>query len=107
MRTLLSQLWDDDRGAVISVELILVVGILVFGIIPGLVAMRNSVTAALASLANLISMLTPTFTFSQVSLGGGQTGYVLIGQFNTNAPTVSSVPVAPVNVDANVVSPAP
>src|SRR5947209_16507818 len=38
MANSLRQLWADDHGAVISTELVLVIGILIFGIIPGLVA---------------------------------------------------------------------
>src|SRR5207244_3216190 len=46
MSNVLRRLWADDRGAVISTELVLVIAILIFGIIPGLVALRNSVIAA-------------------------------------------------------------
>ncbi len=64
MSTLLRQLWADDDGAIISVEFILVISILIFGIIPGLVALRNSVNAALTTTGNLIVALVPSFTFS-------------------------------------------
>lgn len=47
--TLLNKLWKDDRGAVISTELILVLGIAVFGLIPGLVILRDSINKAFAS----------------------------------------------------------
>ncbi len=78
MTKLLARLWDDDRGAVISSELILVLGILVFGLIPGLVAMRNSVNAALATIGNFLGRITPSFTFS---------GYAIVpeGGINTIA----------------------
>ena len=70
MSKLLARLWDDDQGAVISVELVLVLGILIFGIIPGLVALRNSVIAALGTIGNAITQIVPSFTYS---------GYAVIG----------------------------
>ena len=42
MTRLLGGLWHDDNGGVISVELVLIISILIFGMIPGLVALRNS-----------------------------------------------------------------
>jgi len=51
----MSKFWQDDEGAVISVELILVIAILIFGIIPGLVALRNSVIAAFVNIGNALS----------------------------------------------------
>jgi Flp pilus assembly pilin Flp len=113
MTNLLSKLWADDDGAVISVEFILVVSILVFGIIPGLVALRNSVNAALTSTGNLLNALLPSFTFSGwvvgASAGGNdvaqvngfqrdfsQTTYLTADQTAPVAlPTIIIVPPAP------------
>lgn len=69
MSNMLRRLWADDRGAVISVELVLIIGILIFGIIPGLVALRNSVIAALGTIGNVISTIVPSFTFSGFAIG--------------------------------------
>lgn len=69
MSTMLRRLWADDRGAVISTELVLVIGILIFGIIPGLVALRNSVIAALGTIGNTLTNLVPTFTYSGYAIG--------------------------------------
>src|SRR5438105_4168242 len=52
MRSLFSKLWADDKGAVVAPELILIVGILVIGLIPGLVALRNAEDASLADIGN-------------------------------------------------------
>lgn len=78
MSSLMRQLWADDDGAIISIEFILVVSILIFGIIPGLVALRNSVNAALTTTGNLIVALVPSFTFSGwiVSDSGGNGNFV-------------------------------
>ncbi len=55
MSKTLRRLWNDDEGAIISVELILIIGILIFGIIPGLVALRNSIVAAMVTTGNILS----------------------------------------------------
>jgi len=69
MSNVARRLWADDRGAVISTELVLIIGILIFGLIPGLVAMRNSVIAALGTIGNTLANLVPTFTYSGFAIG--------------------------------------
>jgi hypothetical protein len=64
MTRLLSRLWDDDDGGVISVELVLIISILIFGLIPGFVALRNSGIAFMTTLGNLMNAIIPSFTFS-------------------------------------------
>ncbi len=80
MTNVLRRLWTDDRGAVISVELILVIGILIFGIIPGLVAMRNSINAALGTIGNILTTIVPSFTFSGFAIGGNAPANCTIAQ---------------------------
>jgi Flp pilus assembly pilin Flp len=74
MSNVLRRLWADDRGAVISTELVLVIGILIFGIIPGLVALRNSVIAALGTIGNVLTTVVPSFTFSGFAIGRASGG---------------------------------
>jgi Flp pilus assembly pilin Flp len=112
MSKLLAQLWNDDQGAVISTELVLVIGILVFGIIPGLVALRNSVNASLATIGNVLGNITPSFTFSGYAIGaqsGGST-IALVGglqlDYTTNTDLTASQ-VAPIVGTYVVVLPAP
>ena len=69
MTNLLRKLWADDDGAIISVELLLIVSILIFGLIPGLVALRNSIDAALTTTGNALVALVPSFTFSGFLVG--------------------------------------
>lgn len=107
------RLWADDRGAVISTELVLIIGILIFGIIPGLVALRNSVIAALGTIGNVITTVVPSFTFSGFAIGraggGGTIAEVQGFQLDTtttNALTGAQlVPVALGTV--SVIPPAP
>jgi hypothetical protein len=58
MRQLLRRLWCDDRGAIISGELLLISTILVLGIIPGIVALRNGIVVELTEIANAIVAIT-------------------------------------------------
>jgi Flp pilus assembly pilin Flp len=74
MYRLLSRLWLDNRGAVISTELILLIAIVIFGLIPAFVAMRNSVIASMGTIGNTLSSLVPNFTFSGFAIGGRTIG---------------------------------
>jgi hypothetical protein len=56
---ILSRLWEDDTGAVISTELIMVVGVATFGTIPGLVAARNSMTSSFQKIGNNLQSVVP------------------------------------------------
>ena len=101
MKNSLRRLWADDRGAVISTELVLVIGILIFGIIPGLVALRNSINAALGTIGNILVTIVPSFTFSGFAIGssaGGKTiaqvqGYAGPGGNNTLLTASQSDPI--------------
>ena len=109
---LFSRLWDDDQGAVISTELVLVLGILVFGLIPGLVALRNSVNAALATIGNILGRITPSFTFSGYAIAGSPAGstIALVGGLQIDFTTVaqlSGYQSAPTVSPYLVVAPAP
>lgn len=110
MNSMLRRLWADDRGAVISTEMVLVIGILVFGVIPGLVALRNSIVASLGTMGNVLTSLVPSFTFSGFAIGrstGGGTiaqvqGYQLDGSSQNH---LTGAQVAPVLLDPTVVIP--
>jgi Flp pilus assembly pilin Flp len=76
MLSILRRFWNDDRGAIVSVELILIIAILIFGLIAGFVALRNSVTAVLGTIGNVLVTTTPSFTYSGFAIGnffGGRT----------------------------------
>lgn len=67
---LAADLWDDDGGAVLSVEYVLVSGVLVTGLVPGLVAARNSINAGYANMGNAVTAAVPQPNFSGFSIGG-------------------------------------
>lgn len=109
MTNLLRRLWADDRGAVISVELVLVIGILIFGIIPGLVALRNSVIAALGTIGNVVGTIVPSFTFSGFAIGrtgGGTIAQVAGYQLDpTTFNRLTGVQISPISLGTIVVIP--
>jgi hypothetical protein len=92
---------------VVVYNLQLSAGVLVFGLIPGLVALRNSGIAALTSLANIVAVIFPRVTFSEVSPGNPSSGYVVVVNPNTNAIQYTAAQVAPTVVTVVVVAPAP
>ena len=110
---LLRRLWADDRGAIISVEFILIVAILIFGLIPGLVALRNSVDAALGTIGNILTVIVPNFTFSGFAIGGvGGPAIAQVGGVTFTPSTnivLTSSQIAPVNYTGGFVQvdPAP
>jgi Flp pilus assembly pilin Flp len=113
MTRLLRRLWDDDAGAVLSVELVLVLGVLVFGAIAGFVALRNSVIAAFATVGNTLLAITPNTTFSGYSVGpvaGGGNDIAAAGGIQMErgaAQYLSGFQVVPPSVSYLVVLPAP
>lgn len=111
----LSRLWNDDHGGVISVELVLIISILIFGLIPGLVALRNSGIALMATLGNLANALVPSFTFSGFAITGTNSSGSPVTYFQVNGISFNSTPqnltgaqLTPIAVDPNTyVPPAP
>lgn len=107
MRPHFARFWADDRGAVISVEMILILAILIFGIIPGLVALRNGVNSFLGSIANLFFTLGPSVTFSTTTIGGSTVPVLVIGPGGGGGFQVVGQQVPPQPINNLVVSPAP
>ncbi|OWK44974.1 hypothetical protein FRUB_01305 [Fimbriiglobus ruber] len=68
------RLWNDDQGAIITVEWILIVGLIIFGLIPGFIAVRNAGNATLATIGNILLEVIPNFTFSGFGIAGTGTG---------------------------------
>ncbi|MFO0800804.1 MAG: hypothetical protein U0804_25335 [Gemmataceae bacterium] len=112
MTRLLRRLWDDDDGVVLSVELLLILAVIVFGMIPGVVALRNSLIASMATTGNMLSSITPTFTYSGYAVVGGPSSQpiALVGGLAVSHNTVillSGAQITPVPASYLVVPPAP
>jgi hypothetical protein len=76
MTTLLTRLWVDDGGALLSLEWLLLALLLVFGIITGLVAVRQAMISELVEMAQAIMSFNQSFSIS--------------GQSNCEASTAGS-----------------
>ncbi len=110
MNNLLRRLWADDQGAVISTELVLVIGILIFGIIPGLVALRNAVIASLVNIGNTLVEIVPSFTYSGFVVGGSPGGNIaLINGYEVGSQVspLTAVQTPPIPLSFADISPSP
>lgn len=79
MKTNLLRLWNDESGAIVSAEIVLIATILVIGVIVGLKSLRDSIVTELADVAQAISNLNQSYSFSGVTghhafTGGGAFG---------------------------------
>lgn len=61
---MLKQLWNDESGAIISVELVLVVTILGLGMIVGLHTVRNAVVAELGDVAASVGSVNQSYSYA-------------------------------------------
>ena len=61
------RLWKDETGAVVSAEIMLVATILVIGVIVGLKSVRDSVVTELADVAQAISNVNQSYSYSATS----------------------------------------
>lgn len=111
MRNVLNRLWADDAGAIISVEWILFVGILLFGIIAGLVAARNTIVASFGTIGNTLLAILPNFTYSGWTYGGTPGGIIVaIGgvEFSiTSASFLTADQTSPVILTSAFIPPSP
>jgi hypothetical protein len=56
-------LWDDDCGFVVSVELILIATVVVFGLLAGMTAVRDAVVSEMSDVAGAIQDLNQSYSF--------------------------------------------
>lgn len=67
MKSLMSKLWRDDKGALIAAEFLFVATITVIGIVVGLTGVRQAINAELTELGNAFLALSQGFTVSGVT----------------------------------------
>lgn len=60
---LMRQFWQDEAGVIVSTEIILVMMLLVFGLIAGMVALRDQVAQELADTGVMVGSLDQSFSF--------------------------------------------
>ena len=73
---LVNRLWNEEVGAIVSAEIMLVATILVIGVIVGLKSVRDSVVTELADVAQALANVSQSYSYSATSghhafTGGG------------------------------------
>jgi Flp pilus assembly pilin Flp len=63
---MLKQLWNDETGAILSAELVMIMTIVVIGAVAGLTSVRDSVTGELADVSQAFSNLDQSFVMGGV-----------------------------------------
>lgn len=63
MRNLMSKLWNDDGGAIIAAEFVLVATILVLGLVVGLKAVNLAINNELAEVASAFGHVSQTYRY--------------------------------------------
>jgi len=86
----MKKLWMDEGGALLSVELILLMVILVIGLICGMQSLRTAIVTKLADVAGAVCAIDPTFGYSGTS-------YVAAGTMATDAYTNGAEYIGAVN----------
>jgi len=64
---MLRKLWNDEAGAIVSAEIMLVATILVIGMVVGLKSVRDSVLTELADVAQAIANVDQSYSYSGVN----------------------------------------
>jgi len=100
MRKLLGQIWKDDAGVIISIELLFLFVILILGLIAGWTNLRNAIDAELTETANAITALNQSYSFlgmqgcaNNTSAGSQLIDVTALGASLTSVPVVSPVTV--------------
>jgi len=64
---MMKKLWNDEVGAVVSAELVLVLTILVIGMITGLASLRDAVVTELADVGGAIGSVNQSYSYGNVT----------------------------------------
>jgi Flp pilus assembly pilin Flp len=64
---LLSRLWADEAGFVVSSELVLIATVMVVGLLAGLTTVRDQVVQELADVADAVSEIDQSYSYSSVT----------------------------------------
>ena len=67
MRNMLTRLWADDAGFVVSTELVLASTLLVIGITVGQVTLRDAVISEIADTASAINDINQSYSYTSVT----------------------------------------
>jgi len=80
MRKLLSKLWADDDGFIISIEMLFIAVVLVIGLVAGWANLRAAIVTQFTTLANAILALNFDYEIDQIEGDTGASGGTLAVQ---------------------------
>ena len=111
MKTM-QRFWNEETGAILSAEVMLVASILVIGVVAGLASLRDSVVTELADLAQALANVNQSYSYSgvrghHVFNGGGQfvdnTDFCDVASLtvfqSAKCVVICATPAAPVGTD--------
>ena len=64
---LLSRLWADEAGFVVSSELVLIATVMVVGLLTGMTTVRDQVVQELADVADAVSEIDQSYSYSSIT----------------------------------------
>lgn len=67
MRNMLTRLWADDAGFIVSTELMITATLLVIGLLVGQVTLRDAVLSELGDLASAINDTSQSYSYTSVT----------------------------------------
>ena len=67
MNVVISRLWNEQEGAIVSAEILMIGTILVIGVIVGLKSVRDAVVSELADFAQAVSNANQSYSYSGVA----------------------------------------
>lgn len=68
-----TQFWADERGFVVSSELVLIATIVVIGLLAGLTTLRDQVALEMGDVANAIGQVNESYSYAGVTSHSGST----------------------------------
>jgi len=99
MNEMMKKLWNDDAGFILSAEAVFLFTIMVLGVTVGMVAVRNATVGGLVGVANAISSINTSYSYTGFSTCGATTsgssysGSPFIAGFSSIAAPTSNAPV--------------
>ena len=100
---LMKNLWLDEAGVIVSSEIILIMIILVFGMIAGLVSLRDQVNQELADTGSMVGSLNQEYSFTGNQNTAGTVNAATPGSINVDVTdvndTINAAGTAPTGID--------
>lgn len=78
----LTRLWQDEAGFIVSAELVLVATVVVIGMLVGLVTIRDQVVQELADVADAVSEVDQSYSFTGITGHAASTSGTIFNDTN-------------------------